>query len=145
MSPSRLYSAVIRNLILIFSKLCYDTFPNLTVTVDENRAVDVDLAVDRSNYSCNANDVSVKVSPATKLCIEVLSPNQAISDLIEKAQLLMENNAMQYWLVNPFQNAITVFFREGNGALSRKDYTSESGIPDPFGGEREIALSEIFR
>ena len=145
MSPSRLHSTVVRNLILIFSKLCYDTFPNLTVTVDENRAVDVDLAVDRSGYSCNANDISTKVSPVPELCIEVLSPQQAISDLIEKAQWLMENDAMQYWLINPFQNAITVFFREENGTLSRKDYTGDSEIPDPFGGEREIALSEIFR
>lgn len=144
MSPSRLHSAVVRNLILIFSSLGYDTFPELTVSIDENRTVDVDLAIDRSNYSCDANDISTKVYPVPELCIEVLSPQQAISDLIEKAQRLMNNSAMQYWLVNPFQNAITVFFQQENGAFSRKDYTGDSEIPDPFGGEKGIPLREIF-
>ena len=144
MSPSRLHCAVVRNLILIFNSYGYDTFPELTVSIDENKTVDVDLAVDRSNYQCDADDISTKVEIIPEVCIEVLSPKQAISDLIEKAYKLLEHDAKSYWLVNPFQNTVTVY-SQNNGDVSRKNYTGDNEIPDPFGGDKPIILSDIFK
>ncbi len=144
MSPSRLHSAVVRNLILIFDKYGYDTFPELTVSINENKTVDLDLAVDRSNYQCDADDISTKVEMIPEICIEVLSPKQAISDLIEKAYKLIENDAKSYWLVNPFQNTVTVF-SQNNGQVSRKNYTGDNEIPDPFGEDKNIILNDIFK
>ena len=144
MSPSRLHSAVVRNLILIFAGYGYDTFPELTVSIDENKTVDLDLAVDRSKYQCDADDISTKVEVIPEICIEVLSPKQAISDLIEKAHRLIENDAKSYWLVNPFQNTVTVF-SQNNGQVSRKNYTGDNEIPDPFGEDKNIILNDIFK
>ncbi|MCW5201381.1 Uma2 family endonuclease [Desulfobulbus sp. US1] len=144
MSPSRLHCAVVRNLLLIFARYGYDTFPELTVSIGENKTVDLDLAVDRSNYQCNADDISTKVEVIPEVCIEVLSPKQAISDLIEKAYKLIENDAKSYWLVNPFQNTVTVYSQK-NGDVSRKDYTGDTEIPNPFGEDKHIILNDIFK
>ena len=143
MSPSRLHCAVVRNLILIFSGYGYDTFPELTVSIGD-KTVDVDLAVDRSNYQCDADDISTKVEVIPEVCIEVLSPKQAISDLIEKAYRLIENDAKCYWLVNPFQNTGTVY-SQTNGEISRKNYTGDTEIPNPFGEDKHIILNDIFK
>ena len=144
MSPSRLHCAVVRNLILIFASYGYDTFPELTVSIGENKTVDLDLAVDRSKYQCDADDISTKVEVIPELCVEVLSPKQAISDLIEKAYKVLENDAKSYWLVNPFQNTVTVY-SQNNGEVSRKNYTGDAEIPDPFGDGKNIILNDIFK
>ena len=144
MSPSRLHCAVVRNLILMFAGYGYDTFPKLTVSIGENKTVDLDLAVDRSNYQCDADDISTKVEVMPEVCIEVLSPKQAISDLIEKAYKVLEKDAKSYWLVNPFQNTVTVY-SQNDGEISRKDYTGDTEIPDPFGEGNHIVLNDIFR
>ncbi|WP_446010734.1 Uma2 family endonuclease [Candidatus Electrothrix sp.] len=143
MSPSRLHCAVVRNLILIFDNYGYDTFPELTVSTGDT-TVDVDLAVDRSKYQCDADDISTTVEVIPEVCIEVLSPKQAISDLIEKAYKLIENDAKSYWLVNPFQNTVTVY-SQNDGEVSRKDYTGDNEIPDPFGEGKNIVLNDIFK
>lgn len=143
MSPSRLHCAVVRNLILIFNSYGYDTFPELTVSIGD-KTVDVDLAVDRSKYRCDADDISTKVEVIPEVCIEVLSPKQAISDLIEKAYRLLGHDAKCYWLVNPFQNTVTVF-SQTDGEVSRKNYSGDNSIPDPFGGDNDIILSDIFK
>jgi Uma2 family endonuclease len=144
MSPSRLHSAVVRNLILIFAGYGYDTFPELTISIDDNKTVDLDLAVDRSNYQCDADDISTKVEVIPEVCIEVLSPKQAISDLIQNVYKVLENDAKSYWLVNPFQNTVTVY-SQSNGEVSRKDYTGDAETPDPFKVNNSIALDNIFK
>ncbi|MBC7797735.1 MAG: Uma2 family endonuclease [Pyrinomonadaceae bacterium] len=65
------------------------------------------------------------------LAIEIISPSQNIQDLLEKADLLIENGVKNVWTVEPFTN--TVFVTNESGVKRfHKSVVENDGIKVDF-------------
>jgi Uma2 family endonuclease len=65
------------------------------------------------------------------LAIEVVSASQNIQDLLEKAQLLVENGVKAVWTIEPFGNTVFVTTKEGEKRYHNQVVESE-GIKVDF-------------
>jgi Uma2 family endonuclease len=65
------------------------------------------------------------------LAIEVISASQNIQDLLEKAQLMINNGVKAVWTVEPFGNTIFVTTKEGEQRFHNQEVESE-GIKVDF-------------
>ncbi len=65
------------------------------------------------------------------LAIEIVSASQNIQDLLEKAQLLVENGVKSVWTIEPFSNTIFVTTKEGEKRFHDQEIESE-GIKVDF-------------
>ena len=75
---------------------------------------------------------------APELVIEVLSPSNTVSEMLDREQLCLENGALEFWVVDPKRRQVRVSTREG----TTKTYKSGQSIPLMFGGE--LAVDPIF-
>lgn len=66
------------------------------------------------------------------LAIEVVSASQNIQDLLEKAQLMVENGVKAVWTIEPFGNTVFVTTKEGEKRFHAQEIESE-GIKVDFG------------
>jgi Uma2 family endonuclease len=101
-------------------------------TEHEYRVADVAFAsherVPRRGYFQGAPDI----------VIEVLSPSNSASEMLDKEQLCLENGAKEFWVVDPERRQVRVSTTDGRFA----EYKAGQEIPLYFGGA--IAVSEIF-
>jgi Uma2 family endonuclease len=75
---------------------------------------------------------------APEIVIEVLSPSNSASEMLDKEQLCLENGAKEFWVVDPERKHVRVSTADGRFA----EYKAGQEIPLFFGGA--IAVSEIF-
>jgi Uma2 family endonuclease len=75
---------------------------------------------------------------APELVVEVLSPSNTATEMLDKKQLCLENGAIEFWVVNPIHKQVEVTSREGRNAM----YRAGQQIPLFFGGS--IAVDAIF-
>jgi Uma2 family endonuclease len=73
-----------------------------------------------------------------ELVIEVLSPSNTASEMLDKKQICLENGAVEFWVVNPIHQQVEVTSREGRTGM----YRAGQQIPLFFGGS--IAVDSIF-
>jgi Uma2 family endonuclease len=73
-----------------------------------------------------------------ELVIEVLSPSNTASEMLDKKQLCLENGAIEFWVVDLPRRQVEVSTREGRVHM----YRSGQQIPLFFGGS--IAVDPIF-
>lgn len=73
-----------------------------------------------------------------ELVIEVLSPSNTASEMLDKKQLCLENGAIEFWVVDLPRHQVEVSTREGRVHM----YRSGQQIPLFFGGS--IAVDAIF-
>lgn len=66
------------------------------------------------------------------LAIEIASASQNIQDLLEKAQLLVENSVKAVWTIEPFSNTVFVTTKDGESRFHNQEIESE-GIKVDFG------------
>jgi Uma2 family endonuclease len=75
---------------------------------------------------------------APELSIEILSPSNTASEMVEKQTLCLENGAREFWLVDIDHRLVNVATSEGR----THTYKSGDQIPLHFGGS--IAVDAIF-
>ena len=72
------------------------------------------------------------------LVIEVLSPSNTSSEILDKEALCLENGSKEFWVVDPERQQVKVSTPDGRTV----SYKSGASIPLFFGGY--IAVNEIF-
>ncbi len=82
---------------------------------------------------------------APDLVVEVQSPSTAKRDMNEKFFLYEEAGVLEYWVVFPFENAVTVFLLQENGKFDNgTTYEYEEKIPVHIFKGLEIPLKDLF-
>jgi len=80
---------------------------------------------------------------APDLVIEILSPSNTAIEMQRKFELYKQAGVLEYWIVNPENNGLTVFFfREG--VLSFKTYGSADSVPVSILPGLIINLEQVF-
>ena len=101
--------------------------PDLCIVCDESK-------ID-SRGCCGAPD----------LIIEILSPGNSKKEIKLKYELYEESGVKEYWIVNPVEENIVVFFLNEQGKFSGlKMYTSEDTIHSSAVPGLNINITEIF-
>jgi Uma2 family endonuclease len=76
---------------------------------------------------------------APDLTIEILSPSNAMAEMLDKERLCLENGAKEFWIVDPVHKQVKVSTSDGRNAV----WKSGHQIPLFFGGS--IPVDAIFR
>jgi Uma2 family endonuclease len=74
---------------------------------------------------------------APELVVEIISPSNSRSKLLDKARTCLENGCKEFWLVDLRRRHVTLITRDGE-----RVYESGQRIPLFFGGE--VAVDQIF-
>ncbi len=78
------------------------------------------------------------------LCIEVLSPSTGGNDRNRKKDIYARYGVREYWIVDPYEETITVFTLRGNtyddGTILRSDDTLRAAVIEDF----NIRVGEVF-
>jgi Uma2 family endonuclease len=83
---------------------------------------------------------------APDLIIEIVSPNDSKRDVKDKFEIYQEHCVREYWIVNPNDENVTVFFLDKNGKFQFTGmYAGDDKIPvNIFNGDLSIDLTEVF-
>jgi Uma2 family endonuclease len=83
---------------------------------------------------------------APDLIVEIISLSTTKKDIVDKFKLYEENGVLEYWIVQPNDQTLTVFYLE-NGKYEHKGlYTKGSKVPVLiFDGDLIVDLDEVFR
>ncbi len=78
------------------------------------------MAIQEDGYMEGAPDV----------VIEVLSPSNTASEMLDREQICLENGAREFWVVDPVRRQVKVSCADGRAAT----YKAGQSIPLLFGG-----------
>jgi Uma2 family endonuclease len=81
----------------------------------------------------------IPVDGSPELVIEVLSPSNTATEMLDKKQICLEDGSVEFWEVDPKRRQVEVTSREGRAAT----YRAGQQIPLFFGGS--IAVDAIFK
>ncbi len=73
---------------------------------------------------------------APDLVIEVLSPSNTASEMLDKEQICLDNGAREFWVVDPIRRQVKVSGSDGRAAT----YKAGQSIPLLFGGTLLVDL-----
>ncbi len=73
---------------------------------------------------------------APDLVIEVLSPSNTASEMLDREQICLENGAREFWVVDPVRRQVKVSGADGHAAT----YKAGQSIPRLFGGILSVDL-----
>jgi Uma2 family endonuclease len=74
-----------------------------------------------------------------ELVIEVLSPSNTASEMLDRRDVCLHNGAREFWVVDPARNSVEVFTPDGRSV----SYKLGQSIPLFFGGT--LAVNEVFQ
>ena len=132
----REHSDLQRQLLLLLSQPSFQTFflcnPELRVQVSSQRFRVPDLCLLRRDAPYEKI-----VSTPPLLCIEILSPEDAMSRTLEKAREFIAMGVAEVWIFNPQSRSVTVCRREGTtehigGMLRIADLPCELSVSEIF-------------
>ena len=104
--------------------------PELTLNIGSGVIPDISV-FSREKIKPNFLHDIPKFSEMPILAVEVISASQNIQDLIEKAQLLVDNGVKAVWTVEPFTNTVFVTTKDGEKRFHNVEVESE-GIKVDF-------------
>ncbi len=108
----------------------FKALPELTLDIGNGLTPDVSIYV-RNQIKPNFLRDFPKYPEMPLVAIEVISANQNIQDLLEKAQLLVTNGVKAVWTIEPFSNSIFVTTKDGEEIFHNQEVESE-GIKVDF-------------
>ena len=73
-----------------------------------------------------------------EIVIEVLSPSNTASEILDKEQTCLENGGREFWVVDPLRSQVKISTPDGHSVT----YKSGQAIPLLFGGN--LAVDSIF-
>jgi Uma2 family endonuclease len=117
----------------------YLTFQELTLEIDDEGAVTPDVCV----YQHKAIDYEqdeTRVTEPPLIAIEIVSPSQALNELVSKGRRLIRAGTRSAWIVQPSVRTVTVL----TGERDVKTYERGETLHDPSTGI-EIDLDRVFR
>jgi Uma2 family endonuclease len=156
-APSRIHQRILGDLHFQFRKFLYKKncevyfapfdvrFPKKTGELSDNKI-----------YSVVQPDICIVCDPsklddkgcigAPDLIVEIISSSTAKKDIHDKFKLYEENAVKEYWIVQPNDQTLTVFYLE-NGKYQHKGlYTRGSKVPVLiFDGQLSVDLGDIFK
>jgi Uma2 family endonuclease len=69
-----------------------------------------------------------------EIVIEVLSPSNTASEMLDKEQICLENGALEFWVVDPVRRQVRISTPDGRSIT----YKSGQEIPLLFGGNLQV-------
>jgi Uma2 family endonuclease len=75
---------------------------------------------------------------APDIVMEVLSPSNTASEMLDKEQICLENGAREFWVVDPVRRQVKVSGADGHAAT----YKAGQSVPLWFGGT--LPVDSIF-
>jgi Uma2 family endonuclease len=83
---------------------------------------------------------------APDLIIEIVSANNSKRDIRDKFDLYQEHGVREYWIVNPNDENVNVFFLDEKGKYQLIGmYAGDDKIPvNIFNGDLKVDLTEVF-
>ena len=117
----------------------YIALPELHLALDERNAVPDVSIFRRADLDLTVEEITVATRPLT--VVEILSPTQAIGELLAKAQRYFAAGVQSYWLVVPDLRAVAVF----NAANPKKYkyFYNGQNLLDPVTGA-DLPVSPLF-
>ena len=109
MSPSNYHSMIMGMIVYeIMKNEKFRAKPELSIVIDGDEHIP-DISVykrEKANYGKKKDTVKVEEIPL--LAIEILSPNQTIGNLYDKADIYLQAGIRSVWIVQPMAHTITV-------------------------------------
>ena len=88
--------------------------------------------------------IQERIEGAPDLIVEILSPATAYYDLRHKRRIYQEENVLEYWIVDPMDPAVEVFWNAGETyerhEIHHKEGTAKSRLLESF----SVDLTELF-
>lgn len=78
------------------------------------------------------------------LVVEILSEHTRRKDLVKKLDLYMSTGINEYWIVNPFNNEVTIYLFEGDTIVQNATYKNREAAASFYFLGLEIGLGKIF-
>jgi Uma2 family endonuclease len=139
--PSKNNAIVQGNLFFLLRKEYGATFrmlPEVSIQFDSKERIP-DIAIYKSIEFTPGSD-EIRLSEIPEVVIEILSPNQTLTELIEKSDLYFESGVPSYWLVIPNLRSIYIFSKKNEYEV----FSKKEVLMDKKAGI-ELKLEEIFR
>jgi Uma2 family endonuclease len=127
LNHSILYNKILRQL---FENDKVEALPELTLDIGKGIIPDISVYPKEKVPINFRRDIS-KFKEMPILAIEVISATQNIQDLLEKADILIENGVKAVWTVEPFSNTVFVTTKYGEEIVHNQTVESE-GIKVDF-------------
>jgi len=106
--------------------------PLVELTLDIDKGITPDISIyPKSKVQPNFLRDVPKYKEMPLLAVEVISASQNIQDLLEKAQVLVQNGVKAVWTIEPFGNTIFVTTKDGEQRFHNQEIESE-GIKVDF-------------
>lgn len=100
---------------------------------------DLTIICDKSGFNNN------KYIGVPTLIVEILSPSNQSHDLITKLNLYMKYGVLEYWIVNPMNNSVTVYKLNEEELYEQSIVKSERGtLESVYFNNLTIDLEELF-
>jgi len=108
----------------------FKALPELTLDIGSGLTPDVSV-YERSQVKPNFLRDLPRFPEMPIVAVEVISASQNIQDLLEKAQLLVNNGVKAVWTIEPFSNSIFLTTKNGEEIFHNQEVESE-GIKVDF-------------
>jgi Uma2 family endonuclease len=142
--PKLKHSLIQTNLLFLLKPLA-DSAAHISMEVTFRPLPDHELwAADVAYLSAERfrqSDPEGNIEGAPDLVIEVLSPSNTVTEMLDRERICLANGAREFWLVDPDLRRIKVTTHDG------RTMTFESGqrIPLIFGPEAHLNVDDVFR
>jgi len=108
---------------------------------DQSTVVQPDISV-----ICDASKLTEQgCTGAPELIVEILSPGNSKKEMKEKFELYEENGVIEYWMVSPIEEAVTVYrLNEENKYIGSKPFVSTEEISSTVLPDLKLIAKHIF-
>lgn len=112
--PTRNHGAIEMNLGLEFSKHReFRVLAEVTYQLVPGKRLTPDLSVESRN-SLNLLQDTVYPTAPPLLVVEIVSPSQALDEIIDKVQFYLANDVKSVWMIIPPLHLVTIFLPDGS-------------------------------
>lgn len=79
------------------------------------------------------------------LIVEILSESNRSRDLIKKLDLYMCSGVNEYWIVNPSNREVTVYFFEKKDIVASETFKNTETAQSYYFADLKIKLKDIYK
>ncbi|KAK0038626.1 Uma2 family endonuclease [Biomphalaria pfeifferi] len=109
----------------LFENEAIEALPELTLDIDKGITPDISV-FEKNTIKPNFLRDFVRFPEMPIIAIEVISASQNIQDLLEKAELMVNNGIKAVWTIEPFSGSIFVTTKAGEEIFHNQEVESEN-------------------